>query len=107
MLNLLDPDDEPTLVLTALEVSPDAIVNEYMTIADVRARMVELGAAAVAVVDLDYCLRGIVRRTDIANVGGVACAADVMIDFEYARVCGRTGRIDVYFNSCHISYAAR
>lgn len=63
MLNMLDPDEEPTLILTALEVSPDAIVNEYRSIAE--------------------------------------------IDFEYARVCGRTGRIDVYFNSCHVSCAAR
>ena len=107
MLNMLDPDEEPTLILTALEVSPDAIVNEYAPIAEIRARMVELGAAAVAVVDLDNCLRGIVRRSDLANAGSAACAADVMIDFEYARVCGRTGRIDVYFNSCHVSCAAR
>lgn len=106
MLNFIDPDDEPTVILTSLEVSPEAMVRETTSIGDVRAMLVALGVTALAVVDEEFCLLGIIRRTDIAGATAT-CAADVMIDFEYARVDGRSGRIDVYFNSCHVSCGPR
>jgi CBS domain-containing protein len=107
MQHWIDPDDEPTIELTVIEVSADAIVREHAPLSEVRAKLLELGAPALAVVDREDCLRGIVRRSDIAGAPASASASDVMIDFEFARVCGRTGRIDVYFNSCHVSSVAR
>jgi CBS domain-containing protein len=79
-------DDEPTTevhTLRALTLAPIAIVEAASSISELRAIFLELRVPAIAVVDADRSLLGLVTRTDVLRVvyDLDAKAADLMSGF--------------------------
>ncbi|HEY4180734.1 MAG TPA: CBS domain-containing protein [Kofleriaceae bacterium] len=83
-----DPDDEPTLVLHTLasvELSALALVEESTPISELVDLLVELRVPALAVIDSEKNLRGLVTRTDVLGADqGALVAGDVMSGFVFA-----------------------
>lgn len=83
-----DPDEEVTLVLHTLdsvELSACAIVEETTPITELVDLLVQLRVPALAVVDSDKNLRGLVTRTDVLGADTNALVAgDIMSGFVFA-----------------------
>lgn len=84
-----DEADEPTselVVLATLISQPIAIVLETTPISEIRELLVDLRVPAVAVVDAERSLRGVVTRTDVlrAQSDPGAVARDAMSGFVFA-----------------------
>ena len=83
-----DPDDEVTSelhLLAALRLSPIAVVDEHATIDELRAIFVAQRVPAIAVVDDDRGLRGLVTRTDVLRAPDdqATTAAEIMSGFVF------------------------
>ncbi|HEY4058468.1 MAG TPA: CBS domain-containing protein [Kofleriaceae bacterium] len=83
-----DPDDEPTLVLHTLgsvELSPCAIVEESTPLSELRDLLIQLRVPALAVVDDEKNLSGLVTRTDVLGAESeMVLAGEIMSGFVFA-----------------------
>jgi len=88
-----EPDDEVTdevTTLGALIASPVVVVTLATPLDQVRRKLVELRVSAIAVVDDEQTLRGIVTRTDVLRVADddVSTAEDAMSRFVFSLPAG-------------------